>query len=223
MGAGGGTRSAVPEFTRRQLDSLPDPVFAAAADGDIVYWGAAAERTFGWPRELAEGSSCALLLEGVDRGGSTVCSHPCPLARSAAAGDSAGCGPRLGRVGWRPPAPDVAAQLHPDMAVARADGGRTEAVVVAFPAVLEGMPVLLHLLRESTEPNRDGLTGGLTRDALARAVADEQHRAARSGLPLSLALVDVDQLKHINDHWGHEAGDRALVEVADALRTGRRQ
>src|SRR4029077_8896709 len=109
------------------------------------------------------------------------------------------------------------------MGVARADGGRTETVVLAFPAVLEGVPVLLHLLRESTEPNHDGLTGGLPRDALARAVADELHRAARSGLPVSLALVDVDQLKRINDRRGHEAGDRALVEVAGALRTGRRQ
>lgn len=47
---------------------------------------------------------------------------------------------------------------------------------------------------------------------------EEVGRALRHHLPFSLLLVDVDHLKDINDRGGHDAGDRALTCVSDALR-----
>jgi diguanylate cyclase (GGDEF)-like protein len=41
--------------------------------------------------------------------------------------------------------------------------------------------------------------------------------AARLDLPLSLIYADLDNMKPINDTYGHESGDRALIEVADVL------
>jgi diguanylate cyclase (GGDEF)-like protein len=43
-------------------------------------------------------------------------------------------------------------------------------------------------------------------------------RARRTEQPLTLAFVDVDGLKAINDSRGHAAGDRVLLDVANALR-----
>jgi diguanylate cyclase (GGDEF)-like protein len=43
-------------------------------------------------------------------------------------------------------------------------------------------------------------------------------RARRAEQPLTLAFVDVDGLKAINDLRGHGAGDRALLDIANALR-----
>jgi len=63
----------------------------------------------------------------------------------------------------------------------------------------------------------DHLTGLGNRRAFDEAVTVEVGRAAREGTPLSLALVDVDDLRRINESEGHLEGDRGLVEVARAM------
>jgi diguanylate cyclase (GGDEF)-like protein/PAS domain S-box-containing protein len=63
----------------------------------------------------------------------------------------------------------------------------------------------------------DELTGVHNRRGF-RAIAEQLCRAqSRSDQPLAMVAVDVDNLKMINDRWGHEAGDRAIVLVATAL------
>lgn len=68
----------------------------------------------------------------------------------------------------------------------------------------------------------DPLTGLLNRRAFGRWMEHEGPRAHRYGHALSLALLDVDHFKSVNDHHGHDAGDAVLVNVArvvgDAVR-----
>jgi len=59
----------------------------------------------------------------------------------------------------------------------------------------------------------DFLTGLPNREELARFLDRELARAARTGLPLAVAMLDLDNFKEINDRSGHQAGDRALVEL----------
>jgi diguanylate cyclase (GGDEF)-like protein len=47
--------------------------------------------------------------------------------------------------------------------------------------------------------------------------------ASRSGLPLAVMVVDIDHFKHINDSYGHAAGDMVLREAAAILRTSARR
>jgi PAS domain S-box-containing protein/diguanylate cyclase (GGDEF)-like protein len=60
----------------------------------------------------------------------------------------------------------------------------------------------------------DPLTGLLNRrawdDELARAIAHAQHAAE----PLAIALIDLNDFKHVNDSLGHDSGDRLLEEAA---------
>ncbi|GAA4588304.1 hypothetical protein GCM10023107_08960 [Actinoplanes octamycinicus] len=64
----------------------------------------------------------------------------------------------------------------------------------------------------------DGLTGVHTRRHLSDALRAERERAARHGGSFAMLLVDVDHFKHINDTYGHPAGDQVLREVAGRLR-----
>jgi diguanylate cyclase (GGDEF)-like protein len=64
----------------------------------------------------------------------------------------------------------------------------------------------------------DALTGLPNRRHLMAAMETEVRRAGRSGRPLSLALLDVDRFKAINDTHGHPVGDEVLRVVAEELR-----
>ncbi|MES2126180.1 MAG: diguanylate cyclase [Pseudomonadota bacterium] len=60
----------------------------------------------------------------------------------------------------------------------------------------------------------DGLTELANRRRFDQVFESEWQRARRDGRPLSLAVLDIDQFKQYNDHYGHPAGDRALRAVA---------
>lgn len=66
----------------------------------------------------------------------------------------------------------------------------------------------------------DPLTGVANARAWRDIVADEFDRADRTGQPLSVAFVDLDGLKELNDEEGHAAGDEAIASVATALQSG---
>ncbi|WP_369054119.1 GGDEF domain-containing protein [Kineococcus terrestris] len=72
------------------------------------------------------------------------------------------------------------------------------------------------LLRLALAAERDPLTGLANRRRWDESVASETARAARSGLPLSFVLLDLDHFKRYNDTLGHLAGDDLLREFATA-------
>jgi diguanylate cyclase (GGDEF)-like protein len=65
--------------------------------------------------------------------------------------------------------------------------------------------------------SRDRLTGLFNRGHFDRALNTAMAGAARDGQPLSLAILDLDEFKRLNDQYGHALGDRALIQVADRL------
>lgn len=64
----------------------------------------------------------------------------------------------------------------------------------------------------------DGLTGLWNRAFFDRRWTEEMSRSSRYGHPLSIALLDVDHFKSVNDTFGHPAGDAVLVGLARLLR-----
>ena len=68
------------------------------------------------------------------------------------------------------------------------------------------------------QATHDGLTGIANRSHWLLEADQRLVAADRRGLPVTLLVIDVDAFKTLNDTWGHEAGDRVLVTLAEALR-----
>jgi diguanylate cyclase (GGDEF)-like protein len=113
---------------------------------------------------------------------------------------------------------------------ARADAATVDRVFAAGADDYVGKPIVgsvllnrlrnrldrIRLLRELAE--RDHLTGLTNRARSELELERLLARAARTGEQLSVAVVDVDRFKGVNDRFGHAAGDLVLRGVADVLR-----
>lgn len=71
--------------------------------------------------------------------------------------------------------------------------------------------------------NNDGLTGLQNRRRTTERLEVEIARSRRYGVPLSVALCDVDHFKSVNDRFGHNTGDQVLVQVGRALQNTLRE
>src|SRR5208282_4436566 len=89
--------------------------------------------------------------------------------------------------------------------------------VFAVPTVLLARRFMMHpqLVAQSRIDTKTGLLNAATWESEAEA---EIARAVRTRSQLSVALVDIDHFKAVNDTYGHLVGDKALRAVTDALR-----
>ena len=68
----------------------------------------------------------------------------------------------------------------------------------------------------------DHLTGLANRRRFERQLEREVGRMERFGHPFSLLMLDIDWFKHLNDNFGHDAGDEAIRRISKVLREGTR-
>lgn len=65
----------------------------------------------------------------------------------------------------------------------------------------------------------DSLKGLFNRRKFDSELSEKWELCKRSGQAISLLMIDIDYFKKYNDHYGHQAGDRCLAQVAQAIRS----
>ncbi len=102
-----------------------------------------------------------------------------------------------------------AGRSHAELEAARQRASTAETRIAAMQQELDEASRLMR---------HDQLTGALNRRGLEEMFAVETSRAARRHAPLSLALLDLDNFKKLNDSLGHQAGDDALIHLVATAR-----
>jgi diguanylate cyclase (GGDEF)-like protein len=117
-------------------------------------------------------------------------------------------------------------QIHEDMIgilkfpIARGEKFEEEMAVRASEYVRAVTPVLANIYQLTKSKDlamRDDLTKAFNRRFFDSHLDDEIERSRRYGSLLSIIFLDLDDLKHVNNHYGHLAGSRTLQEVAKRI------
>lgn len=222
---------------RARLAALPDVVAALmavldAAEGGVVFQDAdgrikaanrRAEEILGLSsEELAGTTSTDRDVFTIHRDGSRFegADHPSMVAlrtREPVRGVPMGVYEPGGALHW------IAINAQPVVAT----DGELLGVVTSFIDHTDRLETESHVSELMDRLARQALIDPLTdlpnRRAFDARLAEEVARSRRHGAPLSLAVIDVDAFKVLNDTRGHPAGDLALSRLAETLRATVRQ
>ncbi|MEO1498847.1 MAG: diguanylate cyclase [Planctomycetota bacterium] len=201
-------------FDTKLIDNLHDAVVFVDRTRIITHWNVGAERLTGVGASAAMGKVFTpTLLDMADDAGALLEDGKCPLAETLSSGmQHLGRYTVMGRNGKR-----ASIELH---AVPVDDGGGAEL----------GASILMRDItsEQSLEDRCQQLHAAVTKDPMTqvanRAEFDrmlaafvDAHEA--TGLPCSLIMADIDRFKSINDTFGHQAGDEAIMTFARLLKS----
>jgi diguanylate cyclase (GGDEF)-like protein/PAS domain S-box-containing protein len=200
-------------FEARLIDNMHDGVVFVDRDLQIFRWNSGAERLTGLAAAATSGRRwLPSLLDMRSEKGRQIPDSECPVALAVQSGvESLTRMSIAGRSGR-----DLAVNVHA-VPVQKRDGVVLGATVFLQDASPEA----------SLEQRCQALQDQATRDPLTRlanrAEFDRLHKLfidvhAESGLAFSMIISDIDHFKHVNDVYGHQAGDDALRSYAALLK-----
>lgn len=91
--------------------------------------------------------------------------------------------------------------------------------LVGFVSIIQDITerrIMEHALRKKAE--MDGLTGLMNRDSFMEILEKRISDSILTGERITVLMIDLDKFKRINDTYGHDSGDRIIIEFADLLK-----
>ncbi len=110
--------------------------------------------------------------------------------------------------------PSKAADLSAESTAQRPRCPSGEADCVLFAELLELRAAIAEL---SNQVRTDPLTGLANYRHFTNALEQEMERTRRTEQPTCLIMLDIDHFKKVNDDWGHEVGNQALIQIAELM------
>ena len=105
--------------------------------------------------------------------------------------------------------------LQVTISAVKSQSGQIRFHAIALADVTQAQAQRARLERQA---HSDELTGLPNRARLAQMLKEAMQASEREGFLLTICYLDLDHFKPVNDRFGHEAGDRLLVDLADRLR-----
>lgn len=199
-------------FELKLIDAMHDGVVFVDVQGKITMWNKGAEQLTGISRGAASGRVFApSLLEMCNHGSRRIHDGSCPVARALR----------------------TTCQIRQRLMILGRQGNLIPIDLHAIPVIgpdgtTQGATILLHDAQPeaSLEERCEALHAEVTRDPLTKvanraefdrmqALFIEAHEQASQ--PCSLIMIDIDHFKSINDTYGHQAGDEAIITLAGLL------
>ncbi|MGH9011510.1 MAG: PAS domain S-box protein, partial [Acidimicrobiia bacterium] len=196
------------ERLRRILDTAGDAFVAIDQEGRITAWNRQAEATFGWDPDDVVGRPLDEVLIPPD----LRAAHRQGLATFLATGHGPALGQRL------------------ELTALHRDGRVLPVELVTWALQEDGQWHFNAFLRDISQRKAmeaelerlamvDDLTGLRNRRGFLAVAEPLAHVAQRTQRDMALLYIDLDNMKAINDRHGHAAGDQALIETAELLRS----
>jgi diguanylate cyclase (GGDEF)-like protein/PAS domain S-box-containing protein len=201
-------------FETKLIDNMHDGVVFVDSQANIVLWNTGVERLTGVSSNAARGRTfLPSLMDMCNAKEQRIANEDCPVARAIATGVQwLGRVNIVGRQGRY-----VAVDLHA-IPVRGHDG------------VIHGATILLHDVSSETsleekcqalhaQVAKDPMTQVANRAEFDRMLNNFVAAHQESNLPCGLIMSDIDHFKSINDTYGHQAGDEAIITFASLLKS----
>lgn len=203
------------EIFRSITSTAQDAIVMVDDSGNVTYWNIAAEKILGYNVDEAMGKKLHDLIMPEKYRGQYEAGFSL-----FAKGGGGGSGMHVGRT--------------TELVALRKDGSELPVEVSLSAANLKGRWHGIGILRDIAERKKterilkqlattDSLTLLANRRKFEETLAAEVERAKRYDTELSIALIDIDYFKEINDNFGHQTGDEVLIKfsatVSSAIRT----
>lgn len=195
-------------FHDNLMNQMTDAVVFVDLAKRILTWNRAAALLTGIPAEAMLGKQWSSQLVGLqERYGNA----DCPISNTLKTGVNSSARMELSRRDGDPIPVD--AQFH----LTSSANGVAHGVTVLMRDATNEIDLEERVQTLSDKATRDPLTGVGNRAEFDRALAAFVEKAKQHGKTFSLIMTDIDHFKSVNDTFGHQAGDAALISFASLL------
>lgn len=204
------------ELYLTMINNLPEGIYFVDNERKILFWNKAAEHITGYSSDEIVGKYCQdTKLNHMDQKGISLCVMSCPLFATLADGVQ-----RWDHIfvqhkeGYRVPISIHSLPIKKEEAIV----GAMEIFMQNSPSIYEN-DLVEHLADMAMH---DPLTHLPNRRYLESFLKYKISESVRFGYLFAVLMGDIDNFRHFNNNYGHEAGDKVLVNIASAIKKNMR-